>query len=267
LDPATARVEGSPGEPPVRELLEVQIEDPLGCPRFTASVVRGIRIAPSPRSIERRLHFAGVRPISNVVDVTNYARLEVGEPLHAFDRQRLGSNCIVVRRAHQGERLRTLDGEERVLGPDMLVVTDGQRARSLAGIMGGEDGEITDATREVIIEGASWDRASIRQTSAAMALSSEASRRFGRGVDPDLSALGVARATEMTLQLAGGAAAKGLADEYPGREPPRSIEVQPERIDALIGMHFARDQIVGTLSQLGFAPSDAPNGAVRVTVP
>src|SRR5207302_6356419 len=109
--------------------------------------------------------------------------------------------------------------------------------------------------------------ASIRQTSAALTLSSEASRRFGRGVDPDLTALGVARATELTLELAGGVAARGLADEYPGKEPPRSIEVQPERIDALIGVHFARDQVVGTLAGLGFAPTDAPNGAVRVTVP
>src|SRR5438132_1682882 len=136
-----------------------------GCPRFTASVVRGIHTGPSPRWMERRLHFAGMRPISNVVDVTNYVMLEVGQPLHAFDRARLGSRTIVVRRALPGERLRTLDGEERVLEPRMMVVTDGQRARSLAGIMGGEDSEIADSTREVVLEGASWDRASIRRTS------------------------------------------------------------------------------------------------------
>src|SRR5205823_8964233 len=140
--------------------------------------------------------------------------------LHAFDWQRLGSNTIVVRKAHSGERLRTLDGDDRVLTAEMMVVTDGQRARSLAGIMGGEDSEIADTTREVIIEGASWDRATTRRTSAALLLSSEASRRFGRGVDPDLTALGVARATELTLRLAGGSAAAGLADAYPGRESP-----------------------------------------------
>jgi phenylalanyl-tRNA synthetase beta chain len=267
LDPSTARVEGTPGEPSVNELLSIRIEDGQGCPRFTASVVRGIRIVPSPKWFERRLHFAGVRPISNVVDVTNYVMLEVGQPLHAFDRQQLGSNQILVRRARNGERLRTLDGEDHALTPEMMVVTDGTRARSLAGIMGGEDSEIAVSTSEVILEGASWDRVSIRKASAALVLSSEASRRFGRGVDPDLTALGVARATELTLEFAGGASAAGLADEYPGREPLRSIDVHPSRVDALIGMHFPREQIVETLDKLGFQPADGDDGAVRVTVP
>src|ERR1051326_5095487 len=146
--------------------------------------------------------------------------LEVGQPLHAFDRSRFSSRKIVVRRARADERLRTLDGADRVLSPEMMVVADEQRARSLAGVMGGEDSEIADSTRDVILEGASWDRASIRRASAALELSSEASRRFGRGVDPDLTALGVARATQLTLMFAGGSAAAGLADEYPGREPP-----------------------------------------------
>src|SRR5438132_5822893 len=267
LDPATARVEGSPGQSPVTQLLSLRIEDAQGCPRFTASVVRGIRIGPSPKWLERRLHFAGVRPISNVVDVTNYVMLEVGQPLHAFDRARLGSRTIVVRRALPGERLRTLDGEERVLEPSMMVVTDGQRARSLAGIMGGEDSEIADSTREVVLEGASWDRASIRRASAALTLSSEASRRFGRGVDPDLTALGVARATSLTVELAGGLAAAGLVDEYPGAKPPRRIEFHPRQIDALLGIQFSAEQVVRTLDDLGFQPEAASDGTLRVTVP
>jgi phenylalanyl-tRNA synthetase beta chain len=266
LDPASARVEGSPGAPPVSDLLQIRIEDPVGCPRFTGSVLTDIRIGPSPRWLERRLYFAAVRPISNVVDVTNYVMLEVGQPLHAFDRARLGSRTIVVRRAHDGERLHTLDGEERALNSTMMVVADEQRPRSLAGIMGGEDSEIRDSTREVIVEGASWDRASIRRTSAALNLSSEASRRFGRGVDPDLTALGVARATALTLELAGGKAAAGLADEYPGREAPRQIRVNPRQIDALIGTHYAPEQVVTTLTALGFAPEE--NGEnLTVTVP
>ena len=168
LDPSTAQVPGTTGQPAVRELLSVRIDDAEGCPRFSASVLRDIRIGRSPRWLERRLHFAGVRPISNVVDVTNYVMLEVGQPLHAFDAERLSSNTVVVRRAHAGEQLRTLDGENRTLTPEMMVVTDGQRARSLAGIMGGEDSEITDTTTQVILEGASWDRAAIRRTSAAL---------------------------------------------------------------------------------------------------
>jgi phenylalanyl-tRNA synthetase beta chain len=267
LDPATASVPGTRGQPSVGELLKVQIDDPVGCPRFSASVVRDIQIGPSPRWLERRLHFAGVRPISNVVDVTNYVMLEVGQPLHAFDWQRLGSNTIVVRRAHANERLRTLDGDDRTLTNQMMVVTDGERARSLAGIMGGEDSEIADSTREVIIEGASWDRATIRGTSATLLLSSEASRRFGRGVDPDLTSLGVARATELTQELAGGAAAAGMADEYPGRQPLATIEVRPRQIDALLGITFTRDQVVTTLGSLGFEPADGPDGSVHVTVP
>jgi phenylalanyl-tRNA synthetase beta chain len=266
LDPAAARVTGSPGEPGAEELLSVRIEDPTGCPRFTASVARGIDIRPSPNWLQRRLHFAGVRPISNVVDVTNYVMLEVGQPLHAFDAQRLGSQTIVVRRAHEGERLRTLDGEERVLSSSMMVVADEHRARSLAGTLGGEDSEIADITREVIFEGASWDRASIRGASARLGLASEASRRFGRGVDPDLTALGVARATELTLELAGGKAARGLVDEYPGRETPRTIQLRPEQIDALIGLHYPREQVVTTLSALGFPLVEREQDLI-VTVP
>src|SRR5204862_7494445 len=143
--------------------------------------------------------------------------------------------------------------EDRVLNSAMMVVADDQRARSLAGIMGGEDSEIQDSTREVILEGASWDRASIRRASAALNLSSEASRRFGRGVDPDLTALGVARATELTVRLAGGAAAAGLADEYPGRQPLRTIDVHSRQIDSLLGVPFRRQQVVDTLDRLGFA--------------
>ncbi len=273
LDPDTAQVVGTPGEPPISELLTVRIEDPVGCPRFSASVVRGFQIRRSPRWLERRLHFAGVRPISNVVDVTNYVMLEVGQPLHAFDRQRLGSDTIVVRRAHPGERMRTLDGADRTLGEAMMVVTDGRRARSLAGIMGGEDSEIADTTREVILEGASWDRATTRRTSASLLLSSEASRRFGRGVDPDLTTLGVARATELTLELAGGAAAAGMADEYPGKSSLPTITFRTEQIDRLLGMSVPRSQALHTLDNLGFEPVEveseveASTDAVRVTVP
>ncbi len=264
--PEAATVPGSPGQPAASSLLSIAIDDPQGCPRFTASVVRDIEIKPSPQWLQRRLHFAGVRPISNVVDVTNYVMLEVGQPLHAFDQARLQSSRIVVRRARDGERLRTLDGEDRQLSSTMMVVTDGERARSLAGIMGGEDSEIADTTRDVIIEGANWDRAGIRITSSALNLSSEASRRFGRGVDPDLTALGVARATSLTLELAGGGAASGLVDTYPGRTTLPSISVTPARISGLIGMEYPRDQIVGTLDSLGFAPASS-DGVIQVTVP
>jgi phenylalanyl-tRNA synthetase beta chain len=272
LDPATARVDGSPGAPPIADVLRIRIDDSVGCPRFSASVVKNINIAPSPMWLQRRLHFAGVRPISNVVDVTNYVMLEVGQPLHAFDRARLGSSTILVRRAVPDEKLRTLDGEQRALTTEMMVVADEQRPRSLAGIMGGEDSEIAESTRDVVLEGASWDRASIRRASAALGLSTEASRRFGRGVDPDLTALGVARATSLVLELAGGMATAGLADEYPGRTALAPIVVRPEQIDALIGLHYPPAQVVDTLTALGFGVSYGDSeiserSELNVTVP
>lgn len=259
------------GSVPAAEMLRVRIEDPAGCPRFTASVVRGVRIGPSPHKLQRRLHLAGVRPISNVVDVTNYVMLELGQPLHAFDRRRLSGDAarseIVVRRARPGETLLTLDGNERQLTPAMLVVADAQRARSLAGVMGGIDSEIQDDTREVILEGASWDRASIRLTSSALNLSSEAGRRFGRGVDPELTALAVSRATAMTLELAGGEAADGQVDEYPGRTEPPVVRVHPRQIDALLGAHYSDEQVKGSLSALGFVVQANEEGTLVVHVP
>ena len=261
--PPTARPPEGPT--PARDLVSVQIDDPIGCPRFTAAVVEGVAIKPSPLWVQRRLYFSGVRPISNVVDVTNYVMLEVGQPLHAFDRQRLHDG-IVVRRARSGERLITLDGVDRVLSDDMMVVADASGARSLAGIMGGHDSEIVDYTREVVLEGASWDRASIRLTSSALNLSSEAARRFGRGIDPDLTELAVSRAAAMTVELAGGQAGDGLVDEYPGREEPRTIEVRPEQIDGLLGAQYPRERIVGSLEALGFDVEERGD-TLNVTVP
>jgi phenylalanyl-tRNA synthetase beta chain len=240
--------------PPVSgSAFSIQIDDPVGCPRFSAALVRGLRIGPSPQWLQRRLHFAGVRPISNVVDVTNYVMLELGQPLHAFDRARLASDALVIRRAREGDRLRTLDGEDRVLSSSMMVVADRERARSLAGIMGGQDSEIAESTNEVVLEGANWDRRSIRLTSAALGLISEASRRFGRGVDPDLTAAAVARSAQLTLELAGGELATGLLDQYPGRQSPKWIQVAPPQIDVLLGTQYPSDQVVRVLDDLGFS--------------
>lgn len=255
------------GRVPAGSLLSVQIEDVRGCPRFTAGLVQGLAIRPSPHRVQRRLHFAGVRPISNVVDVTNYVMLEVGQPLHAFDRQRLSGPRIVVRRAADGERLVTLDGEERTLRPDMMVVADEAAARSLAGIMGGADSEITPDTRDVVIEGANWDRATTRITSAALGLTTEAGRRFGRGVDPELTVRAVSRAVAMTLDLSGGTSAAGLVDEYPGRVAPPVIRVRPAQIEALLGTAYPTEVMVSSLSALDFGVQQGAGGELVVSVP
>jgi phenylalanyl-tRNA synthetase beta chain len=256
------------GETPASSLLSVRIEDPRGCPRFTAALVHGAEIGASPPWMQRRLHFAGLRPISNVVDVTNYVMLELGQPLHAFDRGRLVGGTIVVRRAREGERLTTLDGEERVLSASMMVVADETAARSLAGIMGGADSEISDATRDIVLEGANWDRATTRLTAAALGLNTEAARRFGRGVDPDLTATAVSRATMLTLEVAGGQAANGLVDSYPGRQSPPVVRARPSQIDALLGATYSREVVVSSLSSLGFQVDGADgSGELVVHVP
>ena len=254
------------GSEPASSLVSVRIEDPVGCPRFTLGVVRGVNIGPSPLWLQRRLHFSGVRAISTVVDVTNYVMLELGQPLHAFDRAKITGSTIVARRARAGERLVTLDGIERVLSPEMLVVADEDRARSLAGIMGGEDSEIGSDTRDILLEGANWDRATIRLTSSATGLSSEAGRRFGRGVDPELTALAVSRAANMTVQLAGGSTADGLVDEYPDPQRPRLISVTPRDVERLLGAHYDESQIADVLGSLGFGVERGPD-ALEVTVP
>ncbi|MBI2756437.1 MAG: phenylalanine--tRNA ligase subunit beta [Chloroflexi bacterium] len=256
------------GATPAASLISVRIEDPLGCPRFTATVVQGVHGGPSPLAIQRRLHYAGVRAISNVVDVTNYVMLELGQPLHAFDRARLEGG-ITVRRARPGETLRTLDGETRRLSDDMLVVCDDRGPQSLAGVMGGEDSEISTSTQDVVLEGASWDRASIRRAASAFNLGSEAARRFGRGVDPELAALAVARAASMTVQLAGGQHAAGLVDVFPGRDVnwTREITFDTARIDGLLGVRHDRDAMATTLERLGFGVQRPDERRFTVAVP
>jgi phenylalanyl-tRNA synthetase beta chain len=253
------------GSTPSDQLIGVTIEDATGCPRFVANVISGVKVGPSPLWLQRRLFYAGIRPISNVVDVTNYVMLEYGQPLHSFDRAKLHGN-ITVRRAKQGEKLTTLDNVERTLTDDMLLVCDDSGPRSLAGVMGGLDSEISDDTVDVVMEGANWDRASIRRTSSALNLSSEAGRRFGRGVDPELASVGVSRAVELTLQLAGGSSSDGLVDNYPGKKQLSPITFNPNRIGALLGTSYTREQITGSLTGLGFGIQEQGDQLV-VTVP
>lgn len=252
------------GKVPVSALVAVEIQTP-GCPRFTAGVVQNVEIGPSPLWLQRRLYLSGVRPISNVVDVTNYVMLELGQPLHAFDRALLHGG-IVVRQGRPGERLRTLDGQDRQLDEDMLVVADRAAARSLAGIMGGEDTEISADTRDVVLEAAAWDRAAIRLTSGRLNLASEAARRFGRGVDPELTVPAVARAMSLVVSLAAGEPADGLVDHYPGREDTPVVRTQPARINRLLGAAYEPDRMVSILSGLGFGVQEEGDGLV-VRVP
>ena len=201
----------------------VEIDSPELCGRYTARVLRGVKIGPSPDWLRQRLEALGQTSINNVVDATNYVMLELGHPLHAFDLDLLNEQRIVVRRARPGEKIRTLDGIERTLTTDMCVIADATRAVAIAGVMGGAESEIRSTTRNVLLESAWFDPISIRRTSKALGLRTEASMRFERGADPEMAELASRRCAELIQQLAGGEILAGVVDVYPGRtRAPRS---------------------------------------------
>lgn len=232
----------------------VTIEAPELCSRYIAAVIEGIHVGPSPDWMARRLQQAGVRSISNIVDVTNYVMLEYGQPLHAFDYDRLAGNRIVVRHAGAGELLETLDHIDRTLDPDMLVIADADRAIALAGVMGGTDTEVSDATTTVLLESAAFDMKSVRRTSRLLKLRSDASARFERGVDPNLARTGIARALELLLQVSPGARIVDIADVYPVPVAPRQLSMRFDRIEQLLGIGFPAADVERVLTDLGFQP-------------
>jgi phenylalanyl-tRNA synthetase beta chain len=248
------------------DLTSVEIKDTDLCPRYAARLVRGVKIAPSPDWLVKRLETIGQRPINNVADITNYVLHELGQPLHAFDFHKLGGPRIVVRRAAAGEKLKTLDGVERTLTNEMLVIADAERAVALAGIMGGEESEISDSTTDVLIESAYFNPDSVRRTARQLGMDTEASRRFERGADIE----GVLRAQERCVQLicelAGGVASEDLLDVYPQRFEPRTISLRPERVRELTSLSVQRPDVVRILTGLQFEVSEESDRLV-CTVP
>lgn len=240
------------GDRPVEELVQVFVDDPDLCPRYTAAYLAGARIGPSPPWLQRRLYLCGVRAISNVVDATNYVMLELGQPLHAFDADRLRDATIRVRRAREGEGLTTIDGEERRLASDHLAIADATVPVALAGVMGGANSEVADSTTNILLESASFSAASIRRTSRELRLWTEASRRFDKGLDEELPPLASGRAMALMVQLAGGSPARGLVDVRRPPEPPRAIRFTPSDLAGLIGLSYPPQQINAILGSLGF---------------
>lgn len=248
----------------------VTIDDTALCSRYMAIVFEGLEIGPSPEWLARRLNAAGLRPISNIVDVTNYVMHEIGQPLHAFDLDALDERRIVVRRAHEGETLKTLDHVERSLSTDMLVIADANKAVGLAGVMGGFNSEISDNTKTVILEGANFNMSSIRQTARSLKLRSDASARFERGIDPNLVSLAIARATRLILDLCPNARVTAVADVYPSPVAPASLTMPIAKIGRHLGIEYLDDQILDALTRLDFAPSINGVGAdksLTVTIP
>ena len=234
------------------DLTSVEIKDPDLCPRYAARLVRGVKIAPSPDWLVKRLETIGQRPINNVADITNYVLHELGQPLHAFDFAKLGGPRIVVRRAAPGEKLKTLDGVERTLTGDMLVIADAEKPVALAGIMGGEDSEISTQTTDVLIESAYFNQHSVRQTARQLAMDTEASRRFERGADCDGVLRAQQRCVELICELAGGVATEDAIDIYPQPLSERLVSLRPERVKELTSLSVEPDEMVRILTALGF---------------
>lgn len=256
------------GDTRAETLVRVAIDDPEGCPRYVARIVRGVRVGPSPEWARRRLEAAGLRAINNVVDVTNLVLLELGQPLHAFDLVKVGGGEVRVRCARPGERLRTLDGQDRALEPTDLVIADATRAIALAGVMGGAESEVTEATRDVLIESAVFAPARIRRTARRVGLHSEASYRFERGVDRDGVRRAADRAARLLTELAGGTPAAGAVEVSAGPpEAPRQIEVDPARLNRLLGTALAEDEIQARLARLEIEATPSGDGRLRCRVP
>ncbi|MGB9405112.1 MAG: phenylalanine--tRNA ligase subunit beta [Candidatus Acidiferrales bacterium] len=232
----------------------VDIESPDLCARYTARVVTGVKVQPSPDWLRQRLEALGHASINNIVDITNYVMLDLSQPLHAFDLDKLSEKRIIVRRARPGEKIRTLDGIDRTLAKDMCVIADASRAVAIGGVMGGAESEIGFATRNILLESAWFDPISVRRTSKLLALRTEASMRFERGADIEMAELASRRAAELIQQLAGGQVLSGVVDAYPKPEPLRKIELTRAELLRVMGADISDRDIEDILSALGFSP-------------
>ncbi|MEK7793834.1 MAG: phenylalanine--tRNA ligase subunit beta [Candidatus Hydrogenedentota bacterium] len=252
---------------PAASVSSVTIEDSDICPRYVGRIVRGVKIGPSPTWLVRRLASAGQRSINNVVDITNYVLMETGQPLHAFDFDRLTDQRIVVRRARGGETIKTIDQETRTLTSEMLVIADAKSPVAVAGVMGGCDSEVGAGTTNIFLESAYFEPTQIRRTARGLNLKTEASQRFQRGADPEMALFAANRAARLLAEIAGGQAAPGALDEYPRKQTTPEIALRFARSDALIGCPVDAATQQRYLTALGFKEARADAASVTVTPP
>jgi phenylalanyl-tRNA synthetase beta chain len=245
----------------------VTLLDPDLCPRYVARMIEGVRIGPSPRWVSDRLEKVGVRSINNVVDVTNYVMMEYGQPLHAFDFELLEEGRIVVRRAHQGEEFVTLDGVKRILDDQMLMICDGVKPVAIAGVMGGLNSEIRDNTKIVLLESAYFEPAGNRRTSKKLGLETEASYRFGRGIDYGNCRNAANRAAQLIQELAGGRVVEGVVDVFPAPIPSKTIDLRNEKIEQILGKKIPSEHVVNYLERLELDVKKKDRDAFVVTPP
>lgn len=236
-----------------QKLITIEIEAPDLCPRYTARIVRGVRVGTSPAWLQARVRAAGMRPINNIVDISNLVMMELGQPLHHFDYDQIRGRKIIVRRGAAGEKFTTLDGQERTLDPDVLVIAEAEGAVALAGVMGGLESEVTDSTVNVLIESASFQNINNRRTALRFNLPSEAARRFTKGVDPSGCVRAADRAAELIAALAGGRVVRGHVDAYSAPVAPPVVVLRPERVNAHLGLHLSVERMEEHLTSLGMA--------------
>jgi phenylalanyl-tRNA synthetase beta chain len=234
------------------QLTSIQIEAPEHCPRYAARLLEDIQIKPSPFWLQQRLLSVGLRPINNIVDVTNFVLMETGQPLHAFDFDRLAQNRIVVRTASKGETFITLDQKERVLDDEMLMICDGEKPVAIGGVMGGLNSEIEDDTTCVLLESAYFNSVSVRRTSKQLGLGTDAAYRFERGVDPGGTIAAANRAAKLMAEVSGGKIIGGLIDEYPLRQSAKSLNLSTQKTNRLLGTRLQRRQIASLLKSIEF---------------
>ena len=254
-------------DPPGREMVKVTIEDADLCSRYIGGVITQVRVGPSPDWMQRRLRSAGVRPINNIVDITNYVLLEYAQPLHAFDLGRLTGPAIEVRRARESEKLLSLDGVVRDLTTDMLVIADAKRPVALAGVIGGEDTAVTGATTDILLESATFNGPNVRQTSRSLGLRTEASARFERALPPELALAGARRAASLIAELAGGQVHRDWADVYPRPQEPILVNLRPALIDEVLGLHVPLEESEAILKRLNFHVKVTSDGEWDVLPP
>jgi phenylalanyl-tRNA synthetase beta chain len=236
---------------PVESKIAVEIQAPDLCPRYCASLITGIKIKPSPKWMQDRLTACGMRPINNIVDISNYVMLEYGQPLHTFDYDKIVGQKIIVRRAGENEIITSLDGVERKLNSKMLVIADAARPVAVAGVMGGANSEVTDKTSNILLEAASFKPACIYMTGNTLGLASESRYRFERGISAEMTLPALKRATQLIVELGEGQSTCGYIDAYPGRQPVRPVELVLSRLKSLLGIDIGMDRITGALQALG----------------
>lgn len=240
------------GDGDIKERLTIEIMNPDLCPRYTARMIKNIKIEPSPKWLRQRLRAAGVRPINNIVDITNYVMLEYGQPMHAFDYACLDGGKIVARTARENEMIHTLDGTPRALSTDMLVIADAKKPVGVAGVMGGENSEITENTKYAVFESANFNGISIRKTAIALGMRTDASSRFEKGLDPENTFLAVQRACELVELLGAGEVLSGVIDINAKKHVLRTLKLEPEKINRLLGTEISVGFMTETLKKLGF---------------